>query len=176
MERVTLIPTGDEIADGVVVDTDSPAILAVILEAFPQCEVRRIPPVRDSEEAITAAVEQSAATEPDLVFLIGGSGGGDRFAPALAKDFTHSALEKCMPGAAIREICGGNGHLWSRLVAGRRGRCWVINVPGPQAEAVAAARAAIEYLGSVAAPDADVLVDRIAGAVIAQYPGGSIAG
>ena len=35
-----------------VIDTASPAILAVILEVFPQCEVRRVPPPRDVEAAI----------------------------------------------------------------------------------------------------------------------------
>ena len=175
MNRIVLIPTGDEIADGVVIDTDSPAILAVILEVFPQCEVRRVPPPRDVEAAIMAAVDEAAATEPDLVLVIGGSGGGHRFVPSLAWDFTHSALAKCLPNAAVREIYGANGHLWSRLIAGRRQQGWIVNVPGPQAEAVAAARAALAYL-CTGGNDAEVLVQRVADAVIAQYPAGSVPG
>lgn len=176
MNRAAIIPTGDEILSGVVTDTDSPAVMAVLLEAFPQCAVQCLPPVRDSEDAIADRIEHCIQAHFDLVILIGGSGGGSACAPSLAPDVTHSALERCLPERASRELYGKNGHLWAKLVAGRRCGTLVMNVPGPHVEAVAAVRSAAACLSTADAREADLetLIDEVANAVVREYGTGAI--
>ena len=72
------------------------------------------------------------------MILIGGSGGGHRFDPALGKDFTHSALMEVLEEKSVTDLYGKNGHLWSRLLCGYLGGMLVFNVPGPFDEAQAA--------------------------------------
>ena len=78
IKSAVIIPIGDEIASGVVLDTDSPEIMRQLLALEPAMAVSRRAPVRDEEETIAEALVR-AAKEADLVILIGGSGGGHRF-------------------------------------------------------------------------------------------------
>ncbi|MDL2210526.1 hypothetical protein LJC26_06955 [Desulfovibrio sp. OttesenSCG-928-O18] len=139
--KAHIIPTGDEIAVGTVLDADSPMVMAELVRMNPECEVTRVKPVRDDEAAILRAVQDAERSGAELVVLVGGSGGGRRFDPNLAEDHTHSALERLLSEAVATELYGKNGHLWSKLVCGHLGRCLVINVPGPYAEALVAMKA-----------------------------------
>ena len=168
IKSAVIIPTGDEIASGVVLDTDSPEIMRQLLALEPAMAVSRRTPVRDEEETIAEALVR-AAKEADLVILIGGSGGGHRFDPALGRDFTHSALERVLEGAVSRRLFGTNGHLWCRLVCGRLGGALVINLPGPFVEA----QAAMAAFCRTADLDPDSINEAMTRAVLATYPGGA---
>lgn len=168
--RVLIIPTGDEIRQGVVLDTDSPMIREVLTAARPGCDITRAEPVADDEETIAALVEAMADGGFGLIVLIGGSGGGRRHSPTLAHDVTHSALDKLLSPKYGSSLYGWNGHLWSRLVCGRRGDALVINVPGPYQEA----KAAIEAFAGLWGPggndlDLEVANSAMASAVCEQF-------
>ena len=53
----------------------------------------------------------------------------------MGKDFTHSALERYLDEKSSREIYGKNGHLWCKLICGKKGDTLIVNVPGPYQEA-----------------------------------------
>ncbi|MFW6286351.1 MAG: molybdopterin-binding protein [Candidatus Sumerlaeota bacterium] len=172
IERAAIVCTGDEVVDGIIVDTDTPAIRKILLEHYPQCSIEAIPPVRDRREAIERAMRRMVSDGMDLGILVGGSGGGRRYDPALAVDCTHEAMRALLDQEATRDLMGYNGHLWARCVAGRKGQTLFFNVPGPQVEAEAAARAGICYLHQKEAVDFEALAETIASAVRTQYPEG----
>ena len=66
----------DELASGVVLDTDSPAVMGELLRLEPTAFVARTSPVLDREEAISDTIKGFAAEGYDLIILLGGSGGG----------------------------------------------------------------------------------------------------
>ena len=96
MKTVYIVPTGDEIRNGVVLDLDSVELMSQLLKFDPEVEVTRVSPLLDVEDQILEKVRVLAAKEPWLIVLIGGSGGGHRHSRTLGRDFTHSALEKYM--------------------------------------------------------------------------------
>ena len=140
-KKAVIIPTGDELASGIVLDTDSPAIMGQLLAINGNALVSRNSPVIDREESITETIKGFAADGYDLIILIGGSGGGHRFSSTLGKDFTHTSLESILENKYKCELYGKNGHMWSKLVIGKLGDTLVFNVPGPYEEAVATIKA-----------------------------------
>jgi molybdopterin biosynthesis enzyme len=168
MKEVTIIPTGDEVCNGLVIDTNSPAMMAAVVEHFPCCRVVRTAPVADSQQEIVQEILRRP--DSDLILIIGGSGGGRLYDPSLAVDVTHHAVEQLLPDPAVQEIYGFNGHLWSRLVVGRIGNTLVANVPGPHTEAVAATRALLAALVEGMKPAQ--AAKAMAQAVLATYPKG----
>ncbi len=171
MEKICIIPTGDEIRAGIVRDLDSPMVMSSILRRYPTAEVLRAAPVNDTAAEILAALTAAADAGADLAILIGGSGGGHRFSPTLGKDFSHSAMDQFVTSGSACEIYGKNGHLWCRLVCGRRDGMMAINLPGPYVEAEAAIEAFL-----AAGPegmDLERINHAMAEAVFAQYPSGS---
>lgn len=135
--KALIIPTGDELAAGIVLDTDSPAIMQKLLEINGGAQVTRISPVLDRESAISDTIIRFADNGYDLIVLIGGSGGGHRFSTTLGKDFTHSSLDSILEEKYEGELYGKNGHMWSKLVIGKIHHTLVLNVPGPYEEATA---------------------------------------
>lgn len=85
-KKAAIIPTGDELASGIIVDTDSPAVMAELLRLNGNAVILRAAPVTDSEEAIIGSIRAFAEDGCDLIVLIGGSGGGHRYSPTLGKD------------------------------------------------------------------------------------------
>lgn len=167
IEKAVIIPTGEEIKNGVVLDTDSPMIMQELVKLYQGCQVLRINPLSDDEEVIGEKIKSYSKTA-DLVILIGGSGGGHRFSKTLSNDFTHSALEHVLDIKFSTEIYGKNGHLWSKLYCGKLENAIVINVPGPYDEAYAA----IKAFCSVYKSDENKLEDintAMTEAVIKQY-------
>lgn len=140
ISKAVIIPTGDELKSGIILDTDSPMIMQVLLSINGNCTIIRNEPVSDSEDKITNCIKSYIDQELDLIVLIGGSGGGHRYSTTLGKDFTHSSLETILEEKHSTELYGKNGHLWSKLICGMANKTMVINVPGPYQEA----RAAIE--------------------------------
>lgn len=171
MKTLYIIPTGDEIRDGTVLDLDSPAIMEQMLRADPAAAVVRIAPVQDVEDAILHKIREIVELKPDLVVLIGGSGGGHRFVKSLGKDFTHTALERYLSEYAAHEIYGKNGHLWTRLLCGKKDNTVVLNVPGPFDEARAAFSAYLK--ASEEGKSLDDISRAMAQAVYEQYPAGA---
>ncbi len=143
--KAIIIPTGDEVRDGIIVDTDSPMIRDSLLRLNPDCAVEVTEAIDDDPVIIRETILKTVDRMVDLIVLIGGSGGGHRHSASLGKDFTHSALDDLMPEATSGSLYGKNGHLWCRLVCGRINRTLIINVPGPFAEARAAMAA---FIGS----------------------------
>lgn len=169
LKKVSIIPTGNEINNGVVIDTNSPAIMQIILENFPQCEVSREKPVIDKENKIVEKIDECVSKDTDLVIIIGGSGGGFRFDSTLAEDYTHSAMISYLSEYSAREIYGKNGHLWSKIVYGKKDSTIVTNVPGPYVEAVAAAKVLIKSLKENNKESHSICED-MANAVLENYP------
>jgi len=169
LNTVYILPTGDEIRNGVVRDIDAPEIMGQIVRVYPQAEVIRLCPVVDEEDTIFSKIREiTTQRAPDLIVLIGGSGGGHRFSSTLGKDFTHSALERYLDQGCSREIYGKNGHLWCKLVCGKKGSTLIVNVPGPYQEAMAAMEACLEVL--VKKGTDEEICKAMAEAVYAQYP------
>ena len=124
--KVRIIPTGDEIIDfldrpdpgkGQVVESNSQMLAALVRELG--CEVERIPPVRDDQEALHHALCASLDAGKHLTIFCAGSSAG-------SKDFTRATLERegtilthgiaAMPGKpSLLANCRG------RLVAGAPG-------------------------------------------------------
>lgn len=139
--KAVIIPTGDELASGIVLDTDSPAVMGQLLAVNPNAFVARISPVLDKEDTITDTIRGLASDGYDLIVLIGGSGGGHRYSSTLGKDFTHSSLDSILDDKREGALYGKNGHMWSKLVIGKLGETLVFNVPGPYDEATAVIKA-----------------------------------
>jgi len=139
--KAVIIPTGDELAAGIVLDTDSPAIIQVLLEINGCSQITRTTPVLDRESAITDTIKKYSQDGYDLIVLIGGSGGGHRYSTTLGKDFTHSSLDSILSEKHEGEFYGKNGHMWSKLVIGKINNTLVFNVPGPYEEAFATVKA-----------------------------------
>lgn len=137
-KKATIIPTGDELNDGIVLDTDSPMLMQVLLSINGGAEITRLAPVVDKETLIIDTIKNIAGSGSDLIVMIGGSGGGHRYSQSLGKDYTHSSLEQILENKFSQEMYGKNGHMWCKLVIGEVGETLVINVPGPFDEAKAA--------------------------------------
>lgn len=171
MKSFYILPTGDEIKKGIVLDLDAPEIMKQIICEYPEAEVNRLCPIVDEENTILRVVNEIVQRKPDLIVLIGGSGGGHRFSKSLGKDFTHSALEKYLDKYASHEIYGKNGHMWTKLLCGKIGDTVIINVPGPYVEASAAFRAFLEAFKEKKSLDEISL--NMAEAVLALFPNGA---
>ena len=169
--RAYILPTGNEILEGIVLDLDGPEIMRQIVAAWPDAEVTRAAPTVDEEDRIFQRICRTAESGPDLIVLIGGSAGGRRFSSTLGKDYTHTALVRYLDEYSAREIYGKNGHMWSKLVCGRKGGTLVINVPGPFEEAKAAMQACIR--GMQQDCGVEEISRRMAQAVFEKYPKGA---
>lgn len=173
IESALILPTGDEIAAGIVLDTDSGEVLNQLLRLSPACTVVRAAPLPDREDTIRTALTK-ATGKYDLVVLIGGSGGGHRFSDTLGRDYTHSVLAELLSPCYFREIFGKNGHLWCKLLCGKREDTLFINLPGPFVEAQAAIKA---FCASYQEhpEDLEAINRAMAKAVYDQYPAGKAA-
>ena len=167
--RAYIIPTGNELREGVVLDTDSPMIMGLLCKLSPACEVTRISPVSDEQDEIVKQIRALAAKGASLIVLIGGSGGGHRHSSALSCDFTHSSMEELLRDAHSTALYGKNGHLWSKLVCGFLNSTLVINVPGPFQEAKAAMEAFVSVVQTHGFSPRQINA-QMAAAVKAQFP------
>ena len=171
MRSVYILPTGDEIRNGTVLDLDSSEIMAQTVALAPQAKVVRMAPALDEEERILEGIQEIMEEKPDLIVLIGGSGGGHPFSKSLGKDFTHTALEQYLSEFAEHKIYGKNGHLGTRLLCGKKDETVIINVPGPFVEAQAAYAAYLKALSE--GKSLEEASRMMAQAVYEKYPAGA---
>lgn len=169
LNSVSIIPTGNEILNGIVIDTNSPAIMQIILDNYPACKITRLVPVMDKEVEIVNAIDRCVTDMDDLIIIIGGSGGGHRYVSTLSEDYTHSAMLKYLEKYSTREIYGKNGHLWSKIVCGRKKESLIINVPGPYIEATSAIKTLIKSLMDNV-DDENIICEKVANTVLSNYP------
>ena len=108
--RAFIIPTGDEIKNGTVLDLDSARVLESLVKLSPEMVVTRLAPVVDVEANIVGTMERCLDAGAELIVLIGGSGGGHRFSSTLGSDYTHSAMELWLDEKVSHCIYGKNGH------------------------------------------------------------------
>lgn len=146
LREVFLIPTGDELASGVVIDTDSPMIMQKILRKEPNCRCVRLPVTPDDREVLASRISESAEQGADLIIVIGGSGSGHLHSELLGEDHTGETMESVLDTYTDTALYGKNGHMWSRLMCGRIGKALAVNVPGPNAEAAAVTEALLAHL------------------------------
>jgi hypothetical protein len=135
LNKVVIIPTGDEVASGIIFDSNSLMLTEKIVKKFPPCEIYRLSPAKDRKKEIIEALNRAVGFNPDLIILTGGTGGGRKFSLNLAPDLTHVVLSKLLSPKAEREIYGGNGHLWCKIVCGYYNSILVVSLPGPETEA-----------------------------------------
>nr|WP_072514997.1 molybdopterin-binding protein [Ndongobacter massiliensis] len=140
-KTIDIIPTGNELRSGTVLDTDSPMIMQQLLQMDPNCLIRRWPVVDDEEETILMQLQEAVSKEADIIIVIGGSGSGHLHSKILGKDYTHSVIDGFLDQGASAAIYGKNGHMWSRLICGKKDKCFIFNLPGPYSEAEATIQA-----------------------------------
>ncbi len=136
--KAVIIPTGDEVKEEIVLDTDSPMIMQELIKLNGNCNVVRYSPICDKQDEIIECIKKVVHEGSDLIVIIGGSGGGHRYSNTLGKDYTHSSLDLLLEEKYASVIYGKNGHMWSKLLCGKIGTTMIINVPGPYDEAQAA--------------------------------------
>ncbi len=170
IDSLTIVPTGDEVADGIIRDTDSPAIAEIMRAIQPESRVTIHEPLRDNVKVIKGFIQSLDNKPSPVAILIGGSGGGKHYDADLALDCTHQAMRECLSPVVHRDLVGYNGHLWCRIVVGMHSGTLFFNVPGPQVEAEAAARAGLNYLTQAQSINCTKMADCVAKAVWAQYP------
>lgn len=167
MEEIVIIPTGDEIRNGLVLDTNSPKIMELVISLWPECKVVRSTPQDDIKEVIQQEV-RGWGKGKGIIFLTGGSGGGKAFNSSLAVDCTHTAVIELIENSESVEICGSNGHLLAKIVVGNFEDKLIVTLPGPTVEAVSGAKAVLEALSeNVNCKD---IATKVAQAIFAQYP------
>ena len=171
--RAIIIPTGQEILDGIVLDTDSPTVMSCLIGMTPNCEIYKIAPLPDDIHGIRDAVENWVAQNANLIVLIGGSGGGHRHSRTLSPDCTWVAILDVVDRKACREIRGKNGHLWCKLICGKKGETMIINLPGPFVEAKACIEAFCQVYPA-AEGDLGKINQAMTEALLALYPVSSV--
>ena len=126
--RARIVTVSDGVSAGARVDVSGPAVRRLLGDAgfdAPEPEV-----VPDERERI-AGLLRSASSECDLVVTTGGTGLGPR---DVTPEATRDVLDYEVPGLA--EVMRAAGvqktpmAALSRSLAGVRGRCLIVNVPG----------------------------------------------
>ncbi len=171
IDSLLIVPTGDEVADAIICDTDSPAITDIMRTIQPECRVTTHKPLCDNVNGIKDFIQGLNTEFAAVAILVGGSGGGKHYDPSLAPDCTHQAMRQSLSSVTHRDLIGYNGHLWCRIVVGMQSGTLCFNVPGPQVEAEAAAQAGLDYIANAQSINCENLADCVAKAVFAQYPG-----
>lgn len=168
MDKIMIIPTGDEICEGILIDTNSPKIMGRLIENYPAAFITRKNPVRDKKNLIVSAINQGVEENYQLILTIGGSGGGGKSTDSLADDYSHESILQLVSDHETIAIYGCNGHLWSKIVVASIDNSLIITLPGPQIEALAALDAAIDSLNK--ALTKKEICKNVTDAVISKYP------
>ena len=132
MVRIGILTVSDRAARGEYTDLGGPAIADWLARAItsPWQPVRRIIP--DGVESVrTALVQMCDEDKVDLLFTTGGTGPSPR---DCTPEATEAVIDRLMPGfgeemrrASLRDVPTA---ILSRQLAGLRGACLIVNLPG----------------------------------------------
>jgi molybdopterin adenylyltransferase len=126
--KVAVITVSDRASAGVYADLGGPEIRRLIRESHPDCQVESAI-VPDEEEMILAALEAHAGA--DWIITTGGTGPSPR---DVTPEATRRFIERTLPGITLAltlaSLAETPNAMFSRALAGQRGRCLVANFPG----------------------------------------------
>lgn len=131
MYQVAILTISDGVAQGSRVDTSGEAIEEMI-KSFNNFRVTKRQSVRDEQGEIIAILAEWADNEvANLILTTGGTGLGPR---DVTPEATTQVVDRLVPGIAetmrSASIKTTPMAMISRQVAGTRGRCLIINLPG----------------------------------------------
>ena len=127
---LAVITISDRCSQGLQQDTAGPAVVALLLEQWPEAEIRTAL-LPDDEHAIAAALTKLSEDGAHLVLTVGGTGLSPR---DRTPEATRRVIDREVPGLAeaMRSIgANSNPFAWlSRGVAGLKGTTLIVNLPG----------------------------------------------
>ena len=127
---LAVITISDRCSQGLQQDTAGPAVVALLLEQWPDAEISThlLP---DDAPAIAAMLTKLSEAGANLVLTVGGTGLSPR---DRTPEATRSVIDREVPGLAeaMRSIgANSNPFAWlSRGVAGLKGTTLIVNLPG----------------------------------------------
>lgn len=130
-KRACIFPTGFEVQDGMIKDTNSPYIAKLLAEKGYDTVIK--PPISDNCEEICKALQEAMEDGYSLIITTGGVGAED-------KDFTVEAVTGLDPFAAspwlVKYQKGTGRHVKEgiRIAVGECGNARIISLPGPNDE------------------------------------------
>jgi molybdenum cofactor synthesis domain-containing protein len=130
--RTGVLTISDKASQGDRIDTSGPAIEELL--ASIDAEVSRRETVADERESIASTLRSWASTDDlDLIITTGGTGLSPR---DVTPEATAEVIERPVPGLGELMRAKGVKHTpmaaLSRGVAGVRGRCLIVNLPGSE--------------------------------------------
>lgn len=130
--RIGRLTVSDRAFAGVYEDRSGPEIECALREVFGDGAVFEVLVIPDETERIAEALRELADRRScDLVVTTGGTGVGSR---DVTPEATRSVLEKELPGFGelmrMQSFAKVRTAILSRAVAGTRGRCLIVNLPG----------------------------------------------
>jgi molybdenum cofactor synthesis domain-containing protein len=129
---IGILTVSDRCSQGLMADTASPAVAALVWRQWPQAEVVT-DLVPDDEVVIVGKLERFSEQGAALILTVGGTGLGPR---DRTPEATRRVIDREAPGLAeaIRSLgAANNPYAWlSRGVAGLRGKTLIANLPGSQ--------------------------------------------
>jgi len=130
LKRVKVFPTGSEVINGIIKDTNSPLIKQEFEKRGYQVSIEE--PLPDDEIAITSSIENAVYEGHGIIITTGGIG-------AEKKDKTVEATKRLDPTAAVPWIVkyekkGRHIKEGVRIGVGKVGKTLIINLPGPTDE------------------------------------------
>lgn len=156
-KKFIIIPTGDEILEGIVEDQNSPIIAGMIIRKLPGTSIIRSKPSPDNKEGFLEILNQNLNKNPDYIIITGGTGGGRNFSESLSKDIVHDVLKNNFENIVSRNIYGRNGHLFSTLTIVLENNTTILSLPGPKDECTALFEVFIENINE----DEEVIIDKL---------------
>lgn len=139
--RAKVLTVSDGVAEGTREDRSGAALVARLGEAGYELAEQRV--VADGEGPVARALEALAEGFEGLVVTTGGTGFGPR---DLTPEATRAVLEREAPGLAEAMRRSSPLGPLSRGLAGTRGRCLVLNLPGSPKGAVECLEAVLDLL------------------------------
>ena len=157
MSRVKVFPTGGEVLNGAITDTNSPLIKQELEKSGYRVSIGETIP--DEEAAIAGIIETEIDRGYGVIITTGGVG-------AEAKDRTIEATERLDPEAAVQWIVkyqkqGRHVKEGVRIGVGKVGKALVINLPGPTDEVESCLEVIRDTLGSKCY-DKETIASRLA--------------
>ena len=116
LDKIFILPTGNELAGGIVLDTDSPMLMQRLLREAPNAMMVRCSVSLDDHGSIASRIRQATEENADLIILIGGSGSGHLHSEILGKDCTGESMESLLEESTATALYGKTdtcGPAWS---------------------------------------------------------------